>query len=387
MFEEAILCVTDDKRKGLTGKIVDGISGPSDKLRLKGRVYVRHIRTVIDTSQDGDLSLTIMMSDDALDEFVMTFKEKTSLDIWKSQIEALVNVHHAPSAPPPAPSAGMGRARGMVGSPSHDSVHGSEYSAASDGSVRSATHSSAFSGYTRTTSSTAPLSTIIQEEDSRDLHHFNHSSPRASNYTSSTSSSYPLQFLPTPSLGPREFTPLDLMLILSVPASGPTSLKLGIIKSSLDFILQSIGPRTRLSIVTFSVGDGTRGVLRKTPFVAVGKFEGRKRLEAIVNELGASGEGRGMIEHKEERVNVVTAVNLALDIVLQRKVCPGFNGIVLRAPLLISFFVCSQHKSALTGMVLMNDGKDGAQKQQMDLVMARAEAAKYVLLSLSPDAN
>lgn len=318
--------MTDDKRKGLTGKIVDGISGPSDKLRLKGRVYVRHIRTVIDTSQGGDLSLTIMMSDDALDEFVMTFKEKTSLDIWKSQIEALVKVHTAPSvqAPPPAPSAGMGRARGIVGLPSHDSLHGSEYSNASDGSVRSATHSSAFSGYTRTTSSTAPLSAIIQEEDSRDLQHFNHSSPRASTYTSSTSNSYPLQLLPSSSLGPRDFTPLDLMLILSVPASGPTSLKLGIIKSSLDFIIQSVGPRTRLSIVTFSAGDGTRGVLRKTPFVAVGKPEGRKRLEAIMNELGGTGEGMGMIEHKEERVNVVTAVNLALDVVLQRKVRSSF---------------------------------------------------------------
>jgi len=60
-----------------------------------------------------------------------------------------------------------------------------------------------------------------------------------------------------------------------------------------------------------------------------------------------------MIDHQEERVNVVTACNLALDIVLQRKT-----------------------KSALTGMILLNDGRDGAQKQQMDLVMARAEAAK-----------
>lgn len=61
--------------------------------------------------------------------------------------------------------------------------------------------------------------------------------------------------------------------------------------------------------------------MRKTPFVAVGNPEGRKRLEMVVGELGAeSEECQAMIEHKEERVNVVTACNLALDIVLQRKV-------------------------------------------------------------------
>lgn len=42
-------------------------------------------------------------------------------------------------------------------------------------------------------------------------------------------------------------------------------------------------------------------------------------------------------------------------------------------------FASLQAKSALTGMIIVNDGRDGAQKQQMDLVMARAEAAKYVL--------
>lgn len=38
-----------------------------------------------------------------------------------------------------------------------------------------------------------------------------------------------------------------------------------------------------------------------------------------------------------------------------------------------------QAKSALTGMVLINEGRDGAGKQQMDLIMARAEAAGYGL--------
>jgi hypothetical protein len=266
-----------------------------------------------------------MMSDDALDEFVMTFKEKASLDIWRAQIESLVALHSHPSpnfssSPPPAPSAGA-RSRGMVASPSNDSYNGSEYSAGSD-SGRSNAHSSAFSGYTRTTNSTAPLSSIIHEEDPSDLRHYPSKDSHAAGarYAPSTSSSSYPQHVPSP-LGPRDFTPLDLMIILSVPSSGPNSLKLGIIKSTLDFVIQNVGPRTRISVVTFSTGEGTRGVLRKTPFIAVGKTEGRKRLETVVSELGCEqGDCVAMIEHKEERVNVVTACNLALDIVLQRKV-------------------------------------------------------------------
>ncbi|KAK4702603.1 hypothetical protein P7C70_g3619, partial [Phenoliferia sp. Uapishka_3] len=349
LFEEAILCVADDKKKGL-GKLVDNLAGVAkdDKLRLKGRVYVRHIRNVIDTSKEGgELSLTVTMSDDALDEFCMIFNDRQSLDHWKRQIENLVSTHRSP---PPPTSSGPGR--GAIGSISNDSVLSSEWG--SDSS-RSAAHSSSFSGYTRTTSSSAPqFSAVIQEEDAREMRNFNQNSPRGSTYSDPAvfSGSQGLQ-MPSSLSPPRDFTPLDLMLILSVPASGPTSLKIGIIKSSLEFILQSVGPRTRLSIVAFSVGDAPHGILRKTPFIAIGTNEGRSRMEAIINEMGADvEEDQVMIEHKEQRINVVTAVNLAFDIVLQRK-----------------------QKSALTGIILMNDGKDGAQKQEMDLVMIRAEAA------------
>jgi hypothetical protein len=261
-----------------------------------------------------------MMSDDALDEFVMTFKERSSLDIWRAQIDHLVALHSNPS-PTYSTTSGPStspRSRAMATSKSNDSVAGSDYSGASSG-----THLSGFSGYTRTTSSTAPLSSsVIHEEEASDYsrgHGKYNSGPESPYGLPSPASRY------TPNLfGPRDFTPLDLMLILSVPpSSGPNSLKLGIIKSSLDFILQNVGPRTRISIVTFASGEGPRGVLRKTPFIALGKAEGRKRLEAVVGELGAEqGDCSSLIEHKEERVNLVTACNLALDIVLQRKVSP-----------------------------------------------------------------
>ncbi|GAA5972363.1 hypothetical protein JCM11641_002425 [Rhodosporidiobolus odoratus] len=349
LFEDAILCVTDDKRKGLN-KIVDSVSGQNDKLRLKGRIFVRHLLRVVDTSKEHDLSLTLQMNDDDVAQFVMLFKERTSLETWKAQIESLLAAHLPAASSFPQPQAAAGRAGSVVSS-----------------SDQSRVTSSGFSGYTRTTStSLGPAGSVIHEEDENadDFGRMPSNGPGyASSLKSSSTGPYPSAGLVGgrihPSMSqnplniPRSFTSLDLLLILSVPTAGPTALKTGILKNSLEFLIQHVGPRTRLSIVTYSAGDGSRGVLRKTPFIAVGKAEGKKRLEKVVAELGCEPEDlTSMIEQREERVNVVSACNLALDIILQRKA-----------------------KSALTGMILLNDGRDGAQKQQMDLVMARAEAA------------
>lgn len=321
LFDEAILCVADDKRKGF-GKLADAMSGNSDKLRLKGRVYVRHIRNVVDTSKDDDLSLTITMSDDAVAEFIMLFKERTSLEVWKAQIEHLLLGHSQPSPPPPPPPA--------TNLP--PSATARKFSTPGDSFSESSSFgqsSSDFSNYTRTTSSSlAPLSSMIREEECDQFGQFaqenqeNQPGYASSLVTSPSARSLPLPPTPTsPHLGARQFTPLDLMLILSVPASGPTSLKSGILRNSLEFLIAHVGPRTRISLVTYTAGEGTRGVLRKTPFLAVGKPEGKTRLEKAIAEIGNETALSGaMIDHQEERVNVVTATNLALDIVLQRKV-------------------------------------------------------------------
>ncbi|GAA6036655.1 hypothetical protein JCM8097_001276 [Rhodosporidiobolus ruineniae] len=346
LFEEAILCVTDDRRKGV-GKLVDSVSGHHDKLRLKGRVYLRHVAKVVDTSKgDDDLSLTITMTDDAVASFVMLFRDRSSLETWRAQIEQLL-VGHSPTS---------------TLSSSRTGADGRAYShAPSSGQSRVTT--SAFSGHTRTTgTSLAPSGGAIPEED--ETGEFGQFAAvgypgYASSIQSSSISSFANRSRLHPSSSqnalnmPRTFPSLDLMLILSVPTAGPAALKTGILKNALEFLLQHVGPRTRISIVTYSAGEGSRGVLRKTPFLAVGKLDGKKRLERVVDELGCDADDlTSMVEHKEERVNVVTACNLALDIVLQRKA-----------------------KSALTGMVLLNDGRDGAQKQQLDLVLARSEAA------------
>lgn len=302
------------------GKIADAVTGSSDKLRLKGRVYVRHIRNVVDTSKDDDLSLTVTMSDDAVAEFVMLFKERTSLEVWKAQIEHLLQASSQPAspAPPPPPTTLPPATTARKFSTPGDSISESS-------SVPSLGQSSSgFSGHTRTTNSSLPLSAIIHKEECNQFGRLSQNQQNEPGYASSmvtspSARSLPLPPTPNQSLGPRHFTPLDLMLILAVPASGPTSLKIGILRNSLEFLLAHVGDRTRISLVTYTTGEGSRGVLRKTPFLAVGKADGKAKLAKAISEIG-SDSSSAMVDHHEERVNVVTACNLALDIVLQRKV-------------------------------------------------------------------
>ena len=57
LFNEALLCVVEDKRKGKQKQVEE--SPTFGNLRLKGRVYIKHIANL--ECSEADLSLTIHM--------------------------------------------------------------------------------------------------------------------------------------------------------------------------------------------------------------------------------------------------------------------------------------------------------------------------------------
>lgn len=376
LFEEAILCVSDEKRKSsIVGRSVDTIapSTATDKLRLKGRVYLRHVRAIADTSTEDELSLTILMTDDAVAQFVMIFPERSKLEAWKAQIESLL-----PSRPEARP-----RVESM-----YPQTPASAYSpprsrreVTSDLSASDRSESTASTAQTRTNrSSVSPASSTIPEEPSyeEDFGAF------ISQQTAESSSPPPVGLGFASHLHPsmesrRDFPSTDLMVVISVPPASAGMLKIEIIKNALQCLVANAGPLTRIALVAYTTGEGPKGMLRKTPFLAVGRPEGRKRLEAAIEELAQVVKTpTALFDHKEERVSVVTACNLALDAIMQRKASQSLVEADQASWLTYSARRCSQAKSALTGFVLVNEGRDGAGKQQMDLIMARAEAAKYV---------
>ncbi|KAI0049793.1 hypothetical protein FA95DRAFT_1488484 [Auriscalpium vulgare] len=109
LFKKAIICVVEEEKRTL-GRFLSSVSGAASALvygspiassssaqqkgvlRLKGRIYIRHIRQVTDASVPGELSLTIDMEDECLDSFILIFKDRPSLETWRANILALVSL-------------------------------------------------------------------------------------------------------------------------------------------------------------------------------------------------------------------------------------------------------------------------------------------------------
>ncbi|KZV66290.1 hypothetical protein PENSPDRAFT_689085 [Peniophora sp. CONT] len=390
LFKEAIICVAEEKKRTL-GRLLgqgagpEGSAQPKGMLRLRGRIYVRHIRHVTDTSVSGELSLTIDMEDERLDSFILIFKDRASLETWRAAIAALIT--YTPRAPPEqsgldieefgAPS-GSKAARvlsgGTMSSGQSDAgrdslLQGQGSSRSTQSSYTANTNMSAHFGRNGHTQKLAPLDEDVVSVRS-DLHQQQHHNQQSYNmgYQPPQQPLYAphMSAGPSNSLTPLAHPPLDLLLIISLPnvhASPSTaSLKLRVIKATLDFVLASLAPRDRLSLVTFEVGIG--GPVRKTPFLSVGRTQSRARLGKFVDETGVREDERSTEDEfavkgqRDEKTDVVTAVNHALDVVLQRKA-----------------------RNPVTGMVLVSDAADSTRRAQMDLVLARAEAANVPIHS------
>ncbi|EGO22393.1 hypothetical protein SERLADRAFT_416874 [Serpula lacrymans var. lacrymans S7.9] len=349
LFKEAIICVVEEKKRTL-GRFLPSpsfndsstsTSASSSQsrgvLRLKGRIYVRHIKHVTASTSTGEMSLTIDMEDERLDSFILVFKERSALEAWRSQIQALVDsFQHRPPPLHLQQQQQQGYDRGL----DMDEFGGSGKAAR------------VLSGSTATTRQMQQKLTTLGEDDV--LGYFE---PSAGLVTPHVSAG------PSNSLAPLPHPPLDLILIVALPPPNATpstaALKMRVIKASLDFVLASLAVKDRLSLVTFEVGTGGR--VRKTPYLCVGRAQSRARLSKFIDMIGMqdSHEDEFLVRaSKDEKTDVVTAVNHGLDVVLQRK-----------------------SRNPVSGMILVSDAADSTRRAQMDLVLARAEAANIPIHS------
>ncbi|WRT69089.1 uncharacterized protein IL334_006072 [Kwoniella shivajii] len=334
LFQEALICVSEEKKSGFRGIFSPSSSVRSDHsggshhgrgvLKLKGRIYVRHVKKVVDTSVSGELSLTISMEDESLDSFILCFKDRSSHETWRSTINRLLE----------EVKGGHSKASRLMGLSAPRSAN----------APSSAGGSSMGMGFDLTSPSTTGYSVTPSTST------FPHREPSAGDLVYEQP------------IGPIH-TPVDLVIVLSLPSpsfSNQLPLKVKLMKTSLSFILALLGPKDRISLVTCEMG--INGIVRKTPFLSPCRYESRKRLEAFVDTLGSGRDGKDDFEvqvGREERYDVVTAVNVALDVVLQRKA-----------------------KNPISGMVLISDTSDAIKRAQMDLVTARLDAANVPVHAL-----
>jgi hypothetical protein len=346
LFEDALICITEEKKSTIRNIFSSASSVRSahsnaskhgqGELKLKGRIYLRHVKKIVDSSVSGELSLTIVMVDENMDSFILTFKDRGAHETWRRTLSAIVEeARDGHSGYRPESSSKIAKLMGD-GAPMPRSASG-PLSAASINMM-------------------SPTSTFSGPPDSAVSSTF--TSPMARGESSPGDLAYVAPLAP-------QHTPVDLVIILSLPAPNPNQgsalpLKTKLIKSSMAFLLALMGPKDRIALVSCEMG--VNGAVRKTPFLNTTRPESRRRLENFVEQLGTGNQDD--VENQvpvgpEEKMDVVTAVNVALDVVLQRK-----------------------QKNPLGGMILISDTSDSIKRAQMELVTARLDAANLPVHAL-----
>jgi hypothetical protein len=318
LFKEAIICVVEEKKRGL-GRLLSAASLDSNSipsgtpskgvLRLKGRIYVRHVKNVTASSAAGEMSLTIDMEDE-LASFILIFRDKSSLEAWKNKIQALVHMFQSQNRPlrdldgPDVEEFGGNRKamRMLSGGSTQTTV--STVDSLLNGSSRSTTSSSTSHGSMNPSRQMHHKLSTLGEDD--EMSTYDSPPPLVTPHTASG---------PSNSLPPITHPAMDLILVIAVPPqnSQPSTaqLKIRVIKNTLDFIVGSLQPKDRLSIVTFEVGISGR--VRKTPYKMIGRPQSKQRLTKFIDEIGSrieDGQDEFLVRgSKDEKTDVVTAVN------------------------------------------------------------------------------
>jgi hypothetical protein len=327
LYDLAIVCVAEEKKKGLKHLLTSHASTNSLRgdakgskkgktpLKLKGRIYFRDVARIVDSSLAGELSITVQMKATHIDSFILVFRDKSAQSLWMNTLNMtledangpIISVPSIPISPPSTSSssklARMGIENGIVSATQvrHDNNHGLLIP--------------------NVMGSPKPLAPI--------------------------------------------HTPIDLVFVAPLPsAQGPSAgsyaLKLELITSTLKFMLATLGNNDRICLVVFQQGQD--GWVRRTPFLNATRTESRQRLDNFIDGLANCDTEDEFPRQKndDERVDIISAVNSALDNLLQRKV-----------------------KNPVSGMIVVNDAAMVPSRASMDLVIARLEAASYVSVYLT----
>lgn len=139
---------------------------------------------------------------------------------------------------------------------------------------------------------------------------------------------------------PSFHVPLDLVVVVPV-SSSMQGLKITLLRDALKFLVQNLGERDRMGLVTFGSSGGGVPLVGMTTKTWGGWSK-------ILNSIRPVGQ-------KSLRADVVEGANVAMDLLMQRK-----------------------SNNPISTILLISDSST-ADVDSVDFVVSRAEAAKYVL--------
>ncbi len=297
LFAEMLICVKEKKHAHPPqGQWGDDPAPRKSRCTLKGSILIKkHLNEVSETGNIDENILTLSLSVAELPQFHLRFENRNQLKLWQ---QALLDLNAVETSP--------------VRSPDYDRGDFSETEE---------------DDWQRTPGSGRP--------------------PRVSSLNSSwggakTATTAPTEytnFARSPLL-PSVHVPVDVVVVVPISAS-MQGVKINLVRDALRFMVQSLGERDRMGLVTFGSSGGGVPIVGMTT----------KAWAGWGNVLGSIKP----VGQKSHRADVVEGANVAMDLLMGRK-----------------------YNNPIATILLISDAST-SDADSVDFVVSRAEAAKYVI--------
>jgi len=291
LFAEMLICVKE--KKGAPPQYADGNSKRKlTRCTLKGSILIKkHLKHVETSPHEPVLTLSLSVKD--LQQFHLQFQTQSQVEQWKCSLLDLNN-------PAPQP---------------------------------------------RRTSEYEPENSGTDEEDYRTMRTKRASSVGSSYGGPKSVNTAPTEFTTSGMGRPVQDTrvpasvhaPLDIVVVIPV-SSSMQGLKITLLRDALKFLVQDLGERDRMGLVTFGSSGGGVPLVGMTTKA----WNGWTR---ILNSIRPVGQ-------KSLRADVVEGANVAMDLLMQRKA-----------------------NNPIATILLISDSST-SDAESVDFVVSRAEAAK-----------
>lgn len=299
LFDDMLICIKE-KKKGAT--MLTTSDGRQLKIcALKGSILIRRHLLNVKTRADR-LMLSLDLSVEELPTFHLRFRDRHELDLWRYAFLDLIKADHR--------SAELMPHMIQDEDASGESTVDDEY-----------------------------------DQDSRRLPR-NVSNPSSVDYAKSATTAYTEYSVHKSTQGsgvPLSLhTPLDIVVVVPV-SSSMQGLKINLLRDTLRFVVNSLGERDRVGLVTFGSSQGGLPLVGMTSK----RWKGWHNVLSSIKPVG----------QKSLRADVVDGANVAMDLLMQRK-----------------------DTNPISSIVLISDSST-SETDGVDFVVSRAEAAKVGIYS------
>ncbi|KAM0276773.1 hypothetical protein ACHAQH_006422 [Verticillium albo-atrum] len=295
LFAEMLICVKEKKVILANQWDENGMPKKTTRCTLKGSILIKkHLNEVTETGNIDENVLTLSLSVAELPQFHLRFENRNQLKLWQ---QALLDLNAVETSP--------------VRSPEYDRGDLSE----------------------------------VEEEDwqrSRPQRVSSVASSWGGAKSATTAPTEYTNFQRSPGLPSTIHVPIDVVVVVPI-SSSMQGVKINLVRDALKFMINTLGERDRMGLVTFGSGGGGVPLVGMTTKA----WPGWNNILSAIKPIG----------QKSHRADVVEGANVAMDLLMQRK-----------------------HNNPIATIMLISDAST-SDADSVDFVVSRAEAAKITIHS------